>query len=859
MGDLDHPDPAGEAVLYGDTITLPPADSTLARKPAGTALEPGWPVVPGYEIRGVLGRGGMGVVYSAHDLRLGRDVALKMIRPGPLDTAAERERFRTEARAAARLAHPHIVPIHDLGEVDGQPFYTLTLVPGSDLRSLLPRLREDSRQTAQLLLKVADAVHYAHTNGILHRDLKPGNILLDEDGEPHVTDFGLAWPLREDPTSTGQLLGTPSYMAPELLTGTRALTPAVDVYGLGAILYECLTGRPPFKAATLGDTLQQVLQAEPVRPRHLRAAIPANLEVICLKCLEKDPARRYPSAAELAEDLRRFLLDQGMLRPRLAERVRRWLRDVWPEQRLPSLPRPEDALPEPQALLLGAILDGLSDGVVVADPDGRLVLCNHAAERLLGLSLAGLTLDAWAERQPHWMADGVTAYPARGLPLARALRGEVVEKAEVFLLPEGRAEGLWISMSARPLRSGAMVVLRDNTEEHALRDSQALYFSLVESLPLSLFRKDARGCFTFANQTFCTTMGLPAERIVGRTDHDFLSPVMAERYRADELRVLARGTIEERLEEHLSGACGNHCRCAVPAASLEPEAAEQGPRYVHVLLAPVVDATGRVVGTQGAFWNVTARLRAENQLRQTAAELRRTNAELARSNADLQQFAYAASHDLRAPLRTVASFTQLLKRRYDGQLDADADDFIRFAVDGVTRMQGLLDGLLAYSRVGTHGKSLQETSCDEVFDEAVANLSAEIADNRAVVLRDPLPTVRSDRTQLVQLFQNLIGNAIKFRSSLTPRVHVSARYRHAEWLFAVRDNGIGIRAEDTTRIFDIFKCLHTPEEYPGHGIGLAVCKKIVERHGGRIWVESEPGEGSVFSFTMPVEWFEAGD
>jgi signal transduction histidine kinase len=405
-----------------------------------------------------------------------------------------------------------------------------------------------------------------------------------------------------------------------------------------------------------------------------------------------------------------------------------------------------------------------------------------------------------------------------------------------------------------------MVVLRDTTEQHALRDSQALYYSLVESLPLSVFRKDARGRFTFANQTFCTTMGLRAEQIVGRTDHDFLPHAMAERYRADEQRVLDRGTIEERLEEHLSGACGPHCRCAVPAGSLEPDAApDQGPRYVHVLLAPVFDAAGSIVGTQGAFWNVTARKRAEDQLHQTAAELRRINDELARSNADLQQFAYAASHDLRAPLRTVASFTQLLQRRYAGQLDPDADDFIRFAVDGVTRMKSLLDGLLEYSRVGTRGKSPQETSCDAVFDEAVANLRAEIAESGSVVLRDPLPTVRSDRTQLVQLFQNLLGNAIKFRRPVPPRVQVSARYDQGAWLFRVSDNGIGIRAEDTGRIFEIFKRLHTPEEYPGNGIGLAVCKKIVERHGGRIWVESEPGVGSVFCFTLPVEWFEAGD
>jgi signal transduction histidine kinase len=249
-----------------------------------------------------------------------------------------------------------------------------------------------------------------------------------------------------------------------------------------------------------------------------------------------------------------------------------------------------------------------------------------------------------------------------------------------------------------------------------------------------------------------------------------------------------------------------------------------------------------------ASWRLVLESRALIRAREA---LERSVVELTRSNTDLQQFAYVASHDLQEPLRMVASYTQLLAKRYKGALDTDADEFIGYAVDGANRMQQLIKDLLAYSRVTTHYTAFEPVDSTRALQAALDNLQMARDKEQVVVTHDPLPTVVADGTQLTQLFQNLLSNAIKFHGAAPPRVHVSAERHETAWLFSVRDNGIGLEPQYAERIFVIFQRLHGAGDYAGTGIGLALCKKIVERHGGRIWVDSQLGHGATFSFTVP--------
>ncbi len=372
--------------------------------------------------------------------------------------------------------------------------------------------------------------------------------------------------------------------------------------------------------------------------------------------------------------------------------------------------------------------------------------------------------------------------------------------------------------------------------ETVARDSEALYHSLVDTLPINILRKDLRGRVTYGNRGYCERMGKPLSELLGRSDYDLFPKELANKYLSDDEKVIRTGEMFEDIEEH-RGSDGRKS-------------------YVHVLKAPVRDAQGKVVGTQVIFWDVTARKLAEEALEKTATDL-------ARSNKELEQFAYVASHDLQEPLRMITSYTQLIGRRYNDKLDDDAKEFMRFAVDGALRMQRLIQGLLEYSRVGTKGKPFDQVDFNQVLDAALANLTISVEESKARITRDTLPIVMGDSVQLVQLLQNLIGNAIKFHGPQPPHIHISAKRQPRaaaaalggvpfEWVFSVSDNGIGIEPQYFDRIFVIFQRLHTQEQYPGTGIGLAICKKIIERHGGRIWPESKPGEGTTFFFALPA-------
>jgi serine/threonine-protein kinase len=308
----------------GETVPAAPQGEL----PAGAET----PAITGYEVLGELGRGGMGVVYKARHLKLNRLVALKVLWAGGGARDEELARFRTEAEAAARLQHPNVVQVHEVGEQGGVPFVALEHVEGGSLAQKINGTPLPARQAAELLQALARAMHEAHRHRIVHRDLKPANVLLTADGTPKVTDFGLAKCLDgAGQTRTGAILGTPSYAAPEQVEGRAgAVTPSADVYGLGAILYEMLTGRPPFKAETALDTVRQVVGEDPVPPGRLNSKVPRDLETICLKCLRKEPKKRYASGADLAEDLGRFLRGE----PTRARPAPRWERGLkWARRR----------------------------------------------------------------------------------------------------------------------------------------------------------------------------------------------------------------------------------------------------------------------------------------------------------------------------------------------------------------------------------------------------------------------------------------------------------------------------------------------------------------------------------------------
>ncbi|MHB8901123.1 MAG: sensor histidine kinase [Thermoguttaceae bacterium] len=358
----------------------------------------------------------------------------------------------------------------------------------------------------------------------------------------------------------------------------------------------------------------------------------------------------------------------------------------------------------------------------------------------------------------------------------------------------------------------------------ALQDSQAMYHSLVEQLPVCVYRVDPEGRLTFGNSAYLKDVGRSLDELIGKTVYDLFPEEEARKYDADDRWVMDSGMVFQDVEEHY-----------VRGEKL----------YVEVLKSPVYDHLGQRVGVQGLYWDVTARKRAEEQLQKTLAELER-------SNKELQQFAAVASHDMHAPLRRLVTLSQIIQGHCRGKVDPAICELLQFMASSVAQMQELIEDLLAHSRVGAPNRPLEAVDCNSVVAKALSNLSEVIEEGGVEVEVGELPTIVANRVELVQLFQNLIGNAVKYRNAENPRIEVRTEWQGGCWLFHVKDNGIGIPEKDRDRVFEAFQRLHGDDQYPGTGIGLATCKKIVEHLDGRIWVQSHEGKGCEFLFTLPA-------
>ncbi|MHB8101147.1 MAG: PAS domain S-box protein [Methanosarcina sp.] len=476
---------------------------------------------------------------------------------------------------------------------------------------------------------------------------------------------------------------------------------------------------------------------------------------------------------------------------------------------------------------LANIVESSNDAIITKSLDGIITSWNKGAEQIYGYSVEEILGKHISLLEPDNLKGEIEQFAEK------IKRGERIQHYETLRLKkDGKIINVSVTHSPVFDSTGELVafsiIARDITErrkaEEALRLSNIYNRSLIEASLDPLLTIGHDGKITDVNTSTEFVTGYSRDELIGTDFANYFTE--PEKAKKGYKEVFNEGYVSDYALEirHRNGSI-----------------------ITSVLYNASVykDESGEVIGVFAAARDITERKKAEEILKLKLEEL-------ARSNAELEQFAYVSSHDLQEPLRMVTSYLQLLQRRYQGNLDDKADKYIHFAVDGAFRMQNLINDLLEFSRVTTRGREPELTNCEFVLNQVSSNLEIYIKENKATVSHDPLPEVIADSTQLVQVFQNLIINGIKFHSEEAPKIHISAEKKESEWVFSVQDNGIGIDPQYSGKIFEVFKRLHKKEEYPGTGIGLAICKKIVERHGGHIWVESELGKGSTFYFTLPI-------
>jgi PAS domain S-box-containing protein len=483
----------------------------------------------------------------------------------------------------------------------------------------------------------------------------------------------------------------------------------------------------------------------------------------------------------------------------------------------------EDALRDSEARLR-AIMDSAIDAIITADEFGIIASVNPAVTRLFGYESGEVIGQSITLLMPaafrQELGQDFTNYRHAGenkiIGIGREVTGRRKDGTE-FPIDLAISES---TVRNRPLFTG---IVRDISDRRQSDELQAKLAAIVESSDDGIIGKGLDGIISTWNGGAERIFGYSTAETVGRHISLLIPPDRLH----EETEIQAKLARGERIDH------------------FETVRVTKSGQLVNISLtvSPIKNSAGKIVGASKIVRDITEKKNIEQSLL-------RQSEELARSNTELERFAYVASHDLQEPLRTVKSFAQLLATEIGTNISQTSAEYLRYISDGAQRMQTLIADLLAYSRVNSHGSVRVRVNCAELLQSVLINLRGTVQETHAEVTADSLPTVMGDATQLGQLFQNLISNAIKFQSKRAPRIHVSARKATDEWVFSIADNGIGIEKRYFDRIFLIFQRLHTVEEYSGTGIGLAICKKIVERHGGRIWVDSVPGEGSVFYFSI---------